>query len=285
MPGRTHATHFHGIAFAHLDLDGATRLLLSPRGLDTAVPWRLVNSYSISLMAREHRYASVLRGDGINLADGRPVTWALAALSRRAGTPTLPGHVRGPSLFDRVLDESQGTGVRHFLLGGTPYTLARLEAAIAARYPKALVVGVESPPFRPLTAEERIEQDERIRASGADIVWVGLGTPRQDIEAERLAQTVGRPVVAVGAAFDFLAGTKREAPVWVQRAALEWLFRLASEPRRLWRRYTTGLLRFGLVCARELARPRVTPPPPRPLPVRRSTWLVDGFAEAERQGA
>ena len=258
MEERTAGTELAGIHFAPFDLPAATRHLLSLEGRGAALPWRLINTYNISLLRKHAGYAAILRSPGVNLADGKPVSWALRLLSRRSGLPA-PGHVRGPSLFERSLDEGQAHGVRHFLLGGTPETLAALGAAIVRRFPDARVVGAESPPFRGLTDDERAAQDERIRNSGADIVWVGLGTPRQDAEAARLAAAVARPTVAVGAAFDFLAGTRPEAPVWVRRLALEWLFRLVSEPQRLWKRYTVGLARFCLVVAPDLLERR----PPR----------------------
>lgn len=286
MSDSTRATVFTGISFLHLDLAEATRLLLSRRGLTTAVPWRLVNSYSIALTAREAPYATVLRGEGVNLADGKPVAWALRALGRRTGSPTIPAHVRGPDFFPRVLDEGRASGVRHYLLGGAPETLVTLQAAIAERFPGCRLVGAESPPFRPLTTAERAEQDDRIRASGADLVWIGLGTPRQDIEAQRLAAAVGRPVIAVGAAFDFLAGTKTEAPRWVQRASLEWLFRFAQEPGRLWRRYTVGLLAFSAIALHELARPRRVLAPAAPvLPIRKRAGQVEDLLGIDRLGA
>jgi N-acetylglucosaminyldiphosphoundecaprenol N-acetyl-beta-D-mannosaminyltransferase len=279
------STAFTGVAFAHLDLASATRLLLSPRGLGTAAPWRLVNTYSVSLMAREPGYADVLRGEGVNLADGRPVAWALGILSRRAGSPTVPDHVRGPSFFANVLDAGRAKGVRHFLLGGTPETLAQLALAITDRYPGVRIVGAESPPFRPLTVSEQAAQDQRIRRSGADLVWVGLGTPRQDVEAERLARETGRPVIAVGAAFDFLAGTKSEAPLWMRRASLEWLYRFAQEPRRLWHRYTLGLARFAAVAARELTRRPVVVTAPNTVLASSRPGGYRPFADAERLGA
>ncbi|NYJ05879.1 WecB/TagA/CpsF family glycosyltransferase [Petropleomorpha daqingensis] len=283
-PG-TRATPLAGMSFAHLDLDAATRLLLSPQGLRTGVPWRLVNTWSIALAHRQRGYASVLRGDGVNLADGKPVAWVLRALGRRHGSSTVAAQVRGPDFFPHVLDVGRRAAVRHYLLGGTAETLERLQTVIAERFPGCRVVGAEAPPFRPLTHDERAAQDERIRSSGADVVWVGLGTPKQDIEAQRLAAALDRPVVAVGAAFDFLAGTKSEAPRWVQRAALEWLFRFASEPGRLWRRYTLGLLFFARVALRDLRRPVVRSLPVgslrRPQPGMR---LAEEFA-VERVGA
>jgi N-acetylglucosaminyldiphosphoundecaprenol N-acetyl-beta-D-mannosaminyltransferase len=107
-----------------------------------------------------------------------------------------------------------------------------------------VLAGAESPPFRDLTDDEKREQDERIRASGADIVWVGLGTPKQDFEVERLVETMPVLAAAVGAAFDFTAGTVKPAPEWMQRNGLEWAHRFASEPRRLWRRYLIGNVEF-----------------------------------------
>lgn len=255
MTEGTPTTELAGIPFAHLDLASATRLLLSAEGR-APVPWRLINTYNISLLRESADYAAILRAPGVNLADGKPVSWALRWLGRRAGSPTVAGHVRGPALFTRVLDEGRRTDAGHYLLGGTEETLDALVKAIMLHFPGARIVGAESPPFRPLTDEERAAQDERIRLSGADLVWVGLGTPLQDHEAVRLAAAVGRPAIAVGAAFDFLAGTRPEAPAWVQRLALEWLFRLASEPRRLWRRYTIGIVRFCLVIVRDLGRRR-----------------------------
>lgn len=279
----TCATRLAGVPFAHLDLSTAVELLLSPAGLATPIPWRLVNTYSLALAGRARDYADVLRGEGINLADGKPVSWTLRALTRRAGSSTMPGHVRGPSFFEAALDAGQDRGTRHFLLGGSPGTLERLVAEIAVRYPRAEVVGSCSPPFRPLNRQERIAQDARIRDSGADVIWVGLGTPRQDMEAARLATALGRPAVAVGAAFDFLAGTRREAPVWMQRAAMEWVFRFASEPRRLWRRYTVELVRFARLAARELLRPGPAPTPGAILPV--GPRFMATSTDDERMGA
>lgn len=260
--------------FRHLDLDGAVQTLLSPSGR-AAVPWRLVNTFNISLLRSDPAYAAILRGEGVNLADGKPVAWALRHVGRHSGSVTAPGQVRGPSLFCTVLDRGRSADVGHFLLGGTPETLAALVAAIERRFPGARIVGAESPPFRTLTPEELAAQDARIRASGADLVWVGLGTPRQDGEAARLARSLQRPAIGVGAAFDFVAGTRAEAPVWVQRLALEWLFRFATEPRRLWQRYTIGIVKFLAVIAPDVvggartARTRTCATTPAP-PVRAS---------------
>ncbi len=120
-----------------------------------------------------------------------------------------------------------------------------LARKLQSKYPGLQVAGCESPPFRPLTPAEDEVVSQRLAASGADIVWVGLGAPRQEVWMSAHKGRVGAPVlVGVGAAFDFLSGRKPQAPRWVQRSGLEWLFRLGSEPRRLWKRYVLGYPRF-----------------------------------------
>jgi N-acetylglucosaminyldiphosphoundecaprenol N-acetyl-beta-D-mannosaminyltransferase len=153
-----------------------------------------------------------------------------------------------------VLDLGQEGGLRHFLLGGSWHVLTRLEDAIKGQYPDAKVVGKYSPPFRVLSEYELLEQDRRIIDSGADVIWVGLGTPKQDFESRRLVETIGVSAIAVGAAFDFLSGVKSEAPIVIQRLYLEWLFRLLSEPRRLFKRYFWGNFKFiRLISTNKLA--------------------------------
>jgi N-acetylglucosaminyldiphosphoundecaprenol N-acetyl-beta-D-mannosaminyltransferase len=199
----------------------------------------LANAYTVALSDRDETYRKLIN-EGVVFADGRPITW-FSRLARQ--TPRIE-QVRGPQLFLDVLDAGRSSGLRHFLLGSTDEVVERIRARLAERFEGVEIVGSYSPPFRPLTTEEIADQDALIRESDADIVWVGLGTPKQDIEAARLAQSTFRPAVAVGAAFDFTAGALRVAPHWMQRIGLEWLFRLASEPRRLWRRYLFGNVRF-----------------------------------------
>lgn len=199
----------------------------------------LANAYTIALADRDDFYRQLLN-DGTVLADGKPITW-FSLLARQA--PRIQ-QVRGLPLFLDVLDVGRHSGLRHFLLGSTEEVLEQMRSRLAERFEGVKIVGSYSPPFRPLTADEVIYQDGLIRQSSADIVWVGLGTPKQDMEAARLALSTARTAVAVGAAFDFAAGTLRVAPHWMQSAGLEWLFRLASEPRRLWRRYLFGNARF-----------------------------------------
>lgn len=207
------------------------------------------NAYTVALADSETTYAELLANpDAAVFTDGLPIAW----VGRRAH-PELAARwqrVYGPDVMEAVLRASGPEGPSHYLLGGTPQTLERLRSAVAARWPAAHVSGAESPPFRPLSPQEAAAQDERIRASGASIVWVGLGTPKQDWEAARLTRELPVVAMAVGAAFDFIAGAKPQAALWMQRSGTEWAFRLASEPRRLSRRYLWGNPRFLRAAAR-----------------------------------
>lgn len=206
----------------------------------TSTHVHLVNAYTVSLAAESPHYLESLQGAAINLPDGKPLSW----FSRAVRHKPVIRQVRGPQLFLDVFDVGQKIGVKHFLLGSTDEVLQKLKSNLEDKFPSTEIVGVESPPFRPMTTEEQSAQDQRIVESGADIVWIGLGTPKQDFEARRLASTTGLTAIAVGAAFDFTAGTVREAPSWMTQVGLEWLFRLICEPRRLWRRYLVGNLTF-----------------------------------------
>lgn len=209
---------------------------------------RLVNSYTFALADGDSAYQSLLAGSGVNLPDGKPLVTALNWFDRSG---ERFGQVRGPSFFVKCLDEGRARDVRHFFVGGSPDLLESLKVAVGRRFPGAQIVGMVSPPFRPLTDAERDDQDSVIKASDAHVVWVGLGTPKQDFEAQRICDSLGVTTAAVGAAFDFVAGTKPEAPNWMRRLSLEWIFRLMSEPRRLWRRYLFGNTRFLILVLRE----------------------------------
>jgi N-acetylglucosaminyldiphosphoundecaprenol N-acetyl-beta-D-mannosaminyltransferase len=148
--------------------------------------------------------------------------------------------------------------LRHYLYGSTPEVIAQLETNLRERFPGAELVGVESGPFRPLTEAEEHDLARRMTDARADVVWVGLGTPRQDLFVDRFRDLVPATFIAIGAAFDFHAGTKRQAPRVLQRFGLEWLFRLITEPRRLWKRYLIGNGRFVWAVLR--CRPKLTTP-------------------------
>ncbi|STX04987.1 WecB/TagA/CpsF family glycosyltransferase [Kocuria rosea] len=197
------------------------------------IAYHFVNAYTISLTAKNSALRQVLT-QGVALPDGKPLT-----LLARIKASTAQ-QVRGPSTFEAVFQQSQKVDIKHYLLGSSAETLSRLVARLKQKYPDVAIAGFYSPPYHALSPTETEHQDSMIRSSGADIVWVGLGTPKQDFEAQRIAHQLGVTTAAVGAAFDFSAGTKREAPPWMATVGLEWAFRLCTEPRRLWKRYMFG---------------------------------------------
>ncbi|MFD5948333.1 WecB/TagA/CpsF family glycosyltransferase [Streptomyces collinus] len=221
----------------------------SRRGSDV----HLTNAYTLALADRDPGLRAILSSASLNLPDGQPVVWANRLLHPTAALPST--RVYGPDLLTDVFALTQHTDVNHYLLGSTPQVLDALHRELRRRYPGARIVGTCSPPFRPLHVDERRQQVERIRSAAADIVWVGLGTPKQDRWAAELCDALPVVAVAVGAAFDFVAGNKPQAPHWMRHNGLEWLFRLGCEPRRLWRRYLFGNARFVHGVVRQASRP------------------------------
>lgn len=197
---------------------------------------------NLVMSAREEpaTMAAVL-GASLAVPDGQPLVWALRSLGHRRAT-----RIYGPDLMAHFLAEAARAGIPVYLYGGrTPEALELLRARLLQRFPGLVIAGSWSPPFRELTAEEEREVCEQIDASGARVVWVGTGQPKQERWMLHMRPLLRAPVlVGVGAAFDFHAGLVRQAPPWMQRAGLEWLFRLSREPRRLWRRYARYNPRF-----------------------------------------
>jgi N-acetylglucosaminyldiphosphoundecaprenol N-acetyl-beta-D-mannosaminyltransferase len=165
--------------------------------------------------------------------DGMPVVWALRLLGARS-----VGRVYGPDLMLALTARSATLGYSQFYLGGGPGVAEQLATLLQARYPGLRVAGTFCPPFRSLSSAEEEAMIAQINVTGAHIVWVGLGSPKQDLWMHRYHARLDAPLlVAVGAAFDFFTGRQPQAPRWMQRSGSEWVFRLAAEPRRLWRRY------------------------------------------------
>jgi N-acetylglucosaminyldiphosphoundecaprenol N-acetyl-beta-D-mannosaminyltransferase len=188
--------------------------------------------------------------------DGQPLVWALRALGH--GTAT---RIYGPDLMERYCEHAAQTGTTAFLYGGrNEAALVRLTVNLRTRFPGLQIVGGHSPPFREPTAQEDERVAARIDASGAQVVWVGIGQPRQEQWMARMRPRLGAPMlIAVGAAFDFHAGLVPQAPGWMGRHGLEWIYRLAREPRRLWRRYARYNPRFVAAFARQYAAERRSP--------------------------
>jgi N-acetylglucosaminyldiphosphoundecaprenol N-acetyl-beta-D-mannosaminyltransferase len=184
---------------------------------------------------------------GLVTPDGMPLVW----LSWLSGCRHVD-RVYGPDLMTRVSAESPARGWRHFYYGGGEGVVEQLTARMRLNHPGLQVVGTYRPPFRPLTVAEEQEVIGLINDSGADIVWVGLSTPKQERWMARFRDRIESPVmVGVGAAFDFNAGLKVQAPRWIQRSGLEWAFRMATEPRRLATRYLRNNPRFLLRIAQQ----------------------------------
>lgn len=241
---------FAGVPVRRTSPEAAVAELVARAVAGTApTSYRFVNSYTLALADQDREYHRLLSSGGVNLPDGGPLA---AFLRRRHPGPPTCHQVRGPSVFEQCLERGRSAALRHYFLGGSPDVLAAVVRVAQERFPGIVVAGSESPPFRALTPAEQDAQDQRIVQSGAQVVWVGLGTPKQDAEAARILASTQITTAAVGAAFDFLAGSKPEAPALLRRLYLEWLFRLATEPRRLWRRYLFGNARFLRLVLRDL---------------------------------
>lgn len=184
--------------------------------------------------------------DGIVEPDGMPLVW----LGRRQGVSVE--RVCGPDLMPAVVERGVELGRRHFFYGGAPGVPEAVAGRLAERFPGVLTVGTLSPPFRPVTLEEDDLITASINAAEPDYVWVGLGTPKQDLWVAAHRSRLRAPVLlAVGAAFDLLSGRRSRAPLIMQRTGTEWLYRLVAEPRRLASRYTLANAKFLTLLARQ----------------------------------
>jgi N-acetylglucosaminyldiphosphoundecaprenol N-acetyl-beta-D-mannosaminyltransferase len=216
------------------------------------------------MMARERvEVGAAVAGAALAAPDGIGVVWALRLLGQSVS------RVYGPDLMVAAMERGLALGWKHYLYGSHPAVAAEVTRRLSARFPGLRIVGQRSPPFRPLTPAEEAADVAAINAAQPDIVWVALGSPKQDLWCARHVALLDTPLlIGVGAAFDFLAGRVRQAPLWMRRAGLEWLFRLAMEPRRLWRRYLVynprfvarlGLELVGWGLRRRAPRPATSP--------------------------
>ena len=198
---------------------------------------------------RDYRLQRIHNEAGMVTPDGMPLVW-LSRLFGKARTE----RVYGPDLMRLMTVVSSLRGYRQFYYGGAEGVVDKLKHVLLNAHPKLDVAGTFCPPFRELTQQEDQAVVDTINAARAHIVWVGLSTPKQEFwMASHLGRIEAPVMIGVGAAFDFLAGTKRQAPLWMQRNGLEWLFRLCSEPRRLWRRYAAIVPRFTLLAMGQIA--------------------------------
>lgn len=254
-----------GVQVDVIDYEGAVELILEAarHRKPLSATALAVHGLMLGVLNEEQRYR--LNSLNLVLPDGQPVRWALNWLYGAR----LADRVYGPNLTLTICENSEREGLPVYFYGSTPEVLRRLKESLLRSFPRLILAGTSSSRFRRLTPEEKQEVVRNIRASGASIVFVGLGCPRQEVWAYEFRDALPGPVVAVGAALPFIAGTIRQAPGWMQARGLEWLFRLRTEPWRLWKRYlllnpaflallllqASGILRFrcgGKVPAREL---------------------------------
>ena len=240
-----------GVQVSATDYAEATELILDAARRRTPAVVSLHAAHAVVTASRDPALLEKVNQFQMVAPDGQPVRWALNLLYR-AG---LRDRVYGPELMLRLCKGAAERQVPIYLYGSTEGVLEALRSHLCARYPGLQVVGAESPPFRALAADEEDAVVRRINESGAGIVFVGLGCPKQDHFAHGIHRRVRAVLVCVGAAFDFHAGAKPMAPRWMQRMGVEWAYRLCCEPGRLWRRYlVTNTLFLGKFTAVFLRR-------------------------------
>jgi N-acetylglucosaminyldiphosphoundecaprenol N-acetyl-beta-D-mannosaminyltransferase len=210
---------------------------------------------SISCARRDPSHRARLNHSFLTTPDGMPLVW----LGRRAGHREI-GRVYGPDLLNAVCAETAGTNLRHFFYGAGPGTAELLAEHLRRRFPGLQIAGTHTPPFRDLTDEEGRALKQTVAALQPDFFWVGLSTPKQErFMAEYLGRFDTTLMIGVGAAFDFFAGRVRQAPRWVQRGGLEWLWRIGREPRRLGGRYLRNVPLFIVRTAAQMTGLRQYP--------------------------
>lgn len=212
----------------------------------------ICNAHSVVTASQDPVFLSVIRDADMATPDGAPVAWMM----RQTGFQTQQ-RINGPDLMLHCCERAARSGTRVFLLGSLPATLEALTASLASRFPDLDIVGTLSPPFRALSAIEDAALIQTVNDSRSGIVFVSLGCPKQELWMAAHRGRINAVMIGVGAAFDFHAGTCKRAPSWMRDSGFEWLHRLASEPRRLWRRYlVTNSLFLVKACGQLLTRAR-----------------------------
>jgi N-acetylglucosaminyldiphosphoundecaprenol N-acetyl-beta-D-mannosaminyltransferase len=232
--------------------DDAVDLIMRWTGEDVARTVGVATVNNVMTAYDDPSFREVMDRCDLVTPDGMPLVWGLSLLGVGSAT-----RICGPELTPLLLARASEFGVPVGFYGGDPETIEALGRLTAARWPSLSVVYAYSPPFRPLTAQEDAAIVEDIRAAGVRLLFIGLGCPKQERWMAAHRDRLPIVTIGVGAAFDFLAGSKRQAPRALQRAGMEWAFRLVSEPRRLWRRYLRQNPRFLVHFARQVARERL----------------------------
>jgi N-acetylglucosaminyldiphosphoundecaprenol N-acetyl-beta-D-mannosaminyltransferase len=240
-------TYILGMKVSPTSYDHASQLICewSRRHLSKYVCIACVNN--VMEAYDTERFQRVMNQADLVTPDGMPVVWSLRLLGKQDAT-----RVYGPYLTPILLQQAADCGLPVGFYGASPETLERLLSVVRERFPKLQIAYAFSPPFRPLTSPEDEKVVEDINRSGTRILFIGLNTPKQDYWMSEHKKRVQAVMVGVGAAFDFLAGSKPQAPQWMMKSGLEWCFRLLTEPRRLWKRYLKHNPRFVVLFALQL---------------------------------
>ena len=204
-------------------------------------------------------YMQVMQESGVVYPDGKPIarevkkqfrkrgknsTGKTGTLCKDVGTGLYPEKISGPDFFMEIMAHSEKNNWTHFFYGASEETLAGIRTRLLSLYPNLQIKDMYSPPYRELTEEEKAADIERVKAADADFIWIGLGAPKQENWMYAHKGMFRGVMFGVGAAFDFVAGTVKRAPRWMQKCSLEWLYRLFQDPKRLWKRYLKTNLRF-----------------------------------------
>lgn len=239
-----------GIGISVTDYREATRAILAAARERRSYTVTALATHGLMLAEQDKSFRDVVNSIDLVTPDGQPVRWALNALHKTG----LTDRVYGPDLTNFVCAAAEKEAVGVYLYGSAPKTVKRFAEALKANYPRLEIAGVQPDRFREATPQEDAADVARIEASGAGIVLVGRGCPRQERWVAAHKDRVHGAMLAVGAAFDYHAGMLRRPPRWMQQVGLEWLFRLAQEPRRLFTRYLRYNSRFLARFAREWLR-------------------------------
>ncbi len=241
-----------GVPISAIDMTQAIDRLAGWIGKPQSQYVCVADVHSVMVARANPSHMASMRGAAMVTPDGTPLVWVGRLLGRQIS------RVCGPDLLPAVCAASEARGWRHYFYGGAPGVVDQLSAALAAKYPKLQIAGIHTPPFRSLSAEEDAAIMHEIAAAKPDILWIGLGCPKQERwMADHVERLPGVTLIGIGAAFDFHTNRVERAPTWMQRNGLEWLFRLLSEPRRLWRRYLVLAPQFIWHAAKQVLRERI----------------------------
>lgn len=247
VPVVRHQVSVQGLPIDVLDWDEALTRIENWASRNESRVVAICNAHSVITAKEDPEFRQAVLQSDMATADGTPVAWTI----RKLGHPGQR-RINGPDLMMLYCERAALTGQKIFLYGNRESTLETLTGVLSSRLPGLLIAGSYAPPFRELSADEDEQIVRQINDSGAQVVFVSLGCPKQEKWMAAHRGRINAVMIGVGAAFDYHAGTVRRAPLWMQDAGLEWLYRLASEPGRLWRRYLTTNTAFIVGAIRQL---------------------------------